>query len=70
MPRTLFQAFVPISTSEYAVKRKRMVLLFSFQPKLSKVLPEVPTVIGFVQFKDTESTVSQFCFGVFNKTKS
>lgn len=36
-----FQPLVPISMSEYAVKRNRMMVLYSFWPKLSKVL-EVP----------------------------
>lgn len=68
MSRT-FQTFVLISTGDdYAVKRKRMTVLFSFQPKLSKVLPEVPAAIGCVQFKDTDSVAPKLYFGMFNKT--
>lgn len=63
-----FQIIVLISTNDYAVKRKRMTVLFSFQPKLLKVLPKVPAVIGCVQFKDTDSVTSKLCFGTFNET--
>lgn len=59
--------------SEYAIKRKKkkkkkeQSCYLAFKQNYQK--SEVPTVTGFVQFKDTDLTTSKVCFGMFNKTK-
>lgn len=66
LSRTPFQPFVPKSMSEYTVKRRRTITL-AFNQNYQK--SEVPIVMRFVWFKDTDSVASRFCFGLFNKTK-